>query len=233
MRLNIIVLFAVIALTFASCSKNDDSKQAGINPNAHKVTIEEVQQVNSYSYLRVKEAGKEYWMAVTRGEFKAGQVWYYENGMEMKNFESKELNKKFDSIFFVDALSAEPPAAKGTEITQKVAPQKPVIQKENVSVEPAAGGVTIADLFSKSASYAGKKVFVKGKVIKINTGIMKRNWVHIQDGTSSGNDFDLTVTTAESVGLGDVVTFQGTVLLNQDFGFGYTYKILLSDAKLQ
>jgi GW (Gly-Tryp) dipeptide domain len=241
MRNKLIALSSVIIILAVSCSKKDDSKEAALNPNVHKIAVQEVQQVNSYSYLRVKEGDREYWMAVTRGDFKSGQIWYYENAMEMKNFESKELKRKFDSIFFADALSPQPPAApaQGTSsgpmgVTgQKAAPQKPVIQKENVSVEPAEGGVTIAKLYSDASSFAGKIVTIRGKVTKVNSGIMKKNWIHMQDGTSFGNDFDLTVTTDDVIYVGDVVTFRGSVSLNQDFGFGYSYKVLLTDAKKQ
>ena len=107
---------------------------------------------------------------------------------------------------------------------------QPDIEKQNISIKPANGGVTISQLYSKSNSYSEKNVIVKGQVVKVNNGIMQRNWVHIQDGTSSGNYYDLTVTTNEKVNVGDVVTFQGKIELNQDFGYGYAYPVLLADA---
>ena len=45
------------------------------------------------------------------------------------------------------------------------------------------------------------------------------------------NNFDLTVTTNSTVNVGDVVTFEGKIVLNKDFGYGYSYKVLLEDAK--
>ena len=101
----------------------------------------------------------------------------------------------------------------------------------NISVTVAVGGVTIAQIFSNVNMYASKIVKVKGKVVKVNNGIMKTNWVHIQDGTSAGSDFDLTVTTNDNVNVGDVVTFEGSLVLNKDFGYGYSYKVLLENAK--
>ena len=112
-------------------------------------------------------------------------------------------------------------------------PQKPVIEKENMKIDSAPNGITIAQLFANPGSYSGKVVRIKGKVIKVNTGIMKHNWVHIQDGTSSGNDFDLTITTNEFVKVGDVLTFSGKISLNKDFGYGYSYKVLMEDATVQ
>ena len=60
---------------------------------------------------------------------------------------------------------------------------------------------------------------------------MGSNWVHIQDG-SSEEKFDLTITTSEKVKVGDVVTFEGTVAVDKDFGAGYKYEILVEQGKL-
>ena len=61
---------------------------------------------------------------------------------------------------------------------------------------------------------------------------MHRNWAHIQDGTKSGEQFDLTVTTMENVKVGDVVIFEGTVSLKKDFGAGYFYEVIVENARL-
>jgi hypothetical protein len=59
---------------------------------------------------------------------------------------------------------------------------------------------------------------------------MNRNWIHMQDGTQDGTDYDLVVTTTDTVAVGTMVTIEGTVALDQDFGFGYTYELLVQDA---
>ena len=59
---------------------------------------------------------------------------------------------------------------------------------------------------------------------------MNKNWVHIQDGTGGENTFDLTITTLDEVKLGAIVKFEGTVVINKDFGHGYKYDLLLEDA---
>ena len=111
-------------------------------------------------------------------------------------------------------------------------PQKPVIEKEDIKIDSAPEGITIAQLFSNLGYYSGRTIKIKGKATKINTGIMKHNWVHIQDGTSSGNDFDLTITTNDKANVGDVLTFEGKISLNKDFGYGYSYKVIMEDAKI-
>jgi hypothetical protein len=69
--------------------------------------------------------------------------------------------------------------------------------------------------------------------VKFSGGIMNRNWVHIQDGTKDNGKFDLTVTTQDSVKVGDVVIFEGKIALNKDIGAGYFYEILMEDAKMR
>lgn len=228
MKFKSYILILLTLLTFAACSKKQEQPAQENKLNVHKVTVEEVTQVSSYTYLKVKENDKEYWMAVTTLDAKQGDVFFYENAMEMKDFESKELKRKFDSIYFVENLSKIPPTGAGSNVTAQ--PQRPSIEKQDVSVSQEAGSVTIAQLFSNPGSFNGKTVKVKGKVIKVNSGILKRNWIHIQDGTSSGNDYDLTVTSNEDVKVGDVLSFEGKLALNKDFGYGYSYKLLLEDA---
>ncbi len=231
MRLKFFILPLALIIVLSACTKKEEQpqQQAQIKSNVHQVVVQEAIQVGGYTYVRVKEGDKEYWMAATTMDAKQGETLFYETAMEMKNFESKELKRTFDSILFVENLSKIPPAtaAPGTKAT----PQKPSIEKENVTVAPATGGVTISQLFSNVNSYANKFVKIKGKIVKVNNGIMGKNWAHVQDGTSNGSDFDLTVTTNDMVNVGDIVTFTGKIALNKDFGFGYSYKVLLEDAK--
>jgi hypothetical protein len=61
---------------------------------------------------------------------------------------------------------------------------------------------------------------------------MGKNWVHIQDGTQSGQDYDLTITTTENVNVNDEVTFKGKITLDKDFGAGYFYDVIMEEAEL-
>ena len=61
--------------------------------------------------------------------------------------------------------------------------------------------------------------------------IMGRNWVHLQDG--SGKNLDLTVTTMENIPLGAILTMEGTIATNKDFGAGYKYDIIMEGAELK
>lgn len=54
-----------------------------------------------YSYLEVQQNGQSRWLAVTQMEAAPGDVVRYEDGMEMKNFHSKTLQRTFPSVLFV------------------------------------------------------------------------------------------------------------------------------------
>ena len=105
-------------------------------------------------------------------------------------------------------------------------------EKMNVKVDPCSGCITISGLLANKKSYSGKVIKIKGIVTKYNPSIMGKNWVHIQDGSEFQGEFDLTITTDKEVSVGQTVTFEGKIVLDKDFGYGYFYKELMEDAKL-
>jgi hypothetical protein len=105
------------------------------------------------------------------------------------------------------------------------------IEKMNVTVQPCEGCTTISDLFANKKSYTGKSIKITGKVTKYNPSIMGKNWIHIQDGSEYKGDFDLTITTDQQVSVGDIITYQGTIVLDKDFGYGYFYSVLMEEGR--
>ncbi|MCX6220153.1 MAG: DNA-binding protein [Bacteroidia bacterium] len=200
-------------------------------PVMHTVVAKDVIQTSKYTYLLLTEDGKEYWAAVSRFEAAKGKTYYYNVGMEMKNFQSKELNRTFETIQFIQEFGDQP-------IQEKV--QAPLTTKgrqsvdkvDGIKVEPVAGGVKLADLFANKANYAGKKVKVTGQVVKFSPEIMSKNWIHLQDGSEANGSYDLTITTMETVAVGTVVTLEGVLAIDKDFGYGYKYDLILEESKL-
>lgn len=93
-----------------------------------------------------------------------------------------------------------------------------------------------ADVLTIEAVYAGKdrlkgqRIQVSGRVVKVNNGIMGKNFIHIQDGTGRAGANDLTVTTQDLVHVGDQVVATGLVTVARDFGAGYAYPLILEEA---
>ena len=93
---------------------------------------------------------------------------------------------------------------------------------------------TVAAINENGAALAGQTVSAQGKVVKVLNGIMKRNFIHVQDGTGDAkNDTnDLVVTSKQSARVGDQVTITGVVAVNRDFGRGYLFPVLVEDASI-
>jgi hypothetical protein len=233
-----------IIFFFISCQSGTKSVAPAKNQDGiHSAVVLEVLQAGPYTYLRVKDGESEIWIAVSSIQAEVGKTYYYKQGMEMKNFHSKELNRDFPSVFFVDQISTDPNLTSGNmqasaykndsvSIMSSGQGNKPLPEKQKISIDKAAGGVTIAELYSKKEKYNGKKIKVKGKVTKFSPAIMKRNWIHIQDGTENNDEFDLTITSDINVKTGDIITIEGKVSLDKDFGAGYFYKVIIEDATL-
>ncbi len=227
----LLLSIVVVFILFSCQNKEEQTGQMNMANSSHQVTVAEVVQANSYTYLNVNEGKENYWIAVTKREVENGETYYYSSGLEMKNFESKDLGRTFDKIYFVDQLNKEPATTAGKMPGMSPHGRKLPSQKNGVSVEPIKGGVSVAELYANSESYKEKTVKIKGQVTKFNSNIMGRNWVHIQDGTNDSGNYDLTVTTKDVVKVGDVVTFEGTITLKKDFGAGYFYEVIMEDAK--
>jgi hypothetical protein len=218
--------------------------------------VEETLDASDYTYMRLKTDAGETWAAVTKTSVKKGDRVTVLNAMSMDGFESKTLNRKFEHIVFGNlgggtagalsrGASPGPVSAHGTASE----PQQPALmaaqhaavaggpaETGDVAVAKAEGkdARTVAQVFAERLSLKDKIVCVRGRVVKANSSIMGRTWIHIRDGSGSREkkDDDLTVTTQDSAAVGDIVVVKGVVHVDRDFGAGYTYPAVLEDAKV-
>lgn len=91
---------------------------------------------------------------------------------------------------------------------------------------------TVEQLYLEKSALNGKQVVLHGKVVKVNNGIMNRNFLHIQDGTGEPGSNNITVTSDQTANVGDEVTITGKMVLDKDFGAGYVYPLLVEEAKI-
>jgi hypothetical protein len=207
-------------------------------------TVGETMDAANYTYVRLDTGKEQVWIAASQFPVKVGETLSVVPEMPMENFHSKSLNRDFPLIYFVSNVGrngqAPVPAGAATPamMTSRgpmggggAAPQKVVVAK----LDPPAGGLSIADVWAKRDSLAGKTVVVRGTVVKYNAEIMGVNWLHIQDGSGVDADKtnDLTVTTSTAVKLGDVVTVTGTLATKKDFGAGYAYDAIIEKATVK
>ncbi|MBK9797614.1 MAG: OB-fold nucleic acid binding domain-containing protein [Holophagaceae bacterium] len=251
-------LILVLTATFGCQSKKSDAVVAapisGVTPAGAPApsqglsgkVLERIEAA-PYCYLRLQTAQGEVWAAVPEAKIEKGTEVTIASPMLMNNFESKTLNKTFATVYFgtlapaggapaaAAAPAAMPGAMPGAPTPQ--APGAPVVAKEVVSkVDKATGpdAQTVADLWAKKASLKEKSVSIRGKVVKYNPGVMGKNWMHLQDGSGEAGkgNHDITVTSQDAVTKGDVVTVKGVVRLDKDFGAGYSYALIVEEAKV-
>jgi hypothetical protein len=232
MRLFLLSLLTIALL--ASCSKNEDESkvnsksQTEMTSVVHQGEVLDKIDTGNYSYLKISENNKSYWIAVPTMDVKKGEKIFFSKFMEMKNFKSETLNRTFESVLFVDDAKKAPTGMDMKNMHPNIKSQK----KGDLNIKPLPDGQTIAQIYMEKDVLKGKSVKVKGKVVKYNPDIMNRNWIHIQDGTGNENNYDLLVTSNDKTKIGDVIVAEGTLALDKDFGAGYAYKVLIENAKI-
>jgi uncharacterized membrane protein YcgQ (UPF0703/DUF1980 family) len=219
-----ILIIAVMAMATACGSPSGDG--------ALTVKVKAVEQVPNYTYLLVKGKGPEYWIAVSSTEIKVGESITYQGGMLMENFHSKELNRTFEKVIFLEDLVENQASSNTDKMLGTSQGSEVKTDRLKTSIEAEEGTVSIAELYADPAAYEGKTIRVKGEVAKFNPNIMERNWIHLQDGTDFEGKYDLTITSQEGFVVGQVLTIEGIFALNRDFGYGYSYEVLLEKATL-
>ena len=222
----------------------------------------ETMDAAGYTYLNVETATGPMWIAVNQTAVEVGEEVTFMDGMVMQNFFSKTLDRTFPEIVFSSGLVGKgdtppvmPPQGTGAESFSQAltsegssaaatgagiitGSQKAVVPFAEIKVEKAAGenSYSIAEIFGKAAELNGKTVVVRGKVMKISPRIMGRNWIHLQDGTGNPdeNTHDLVVTTSQEPEADwDIITMEGVLASNKDFGSGYSYVVIIEDANLK
>lgn len=228
-------------------------------------TVIETMDSSGYTYMLVNSGGQEAWVAIPETPVKKGATINYYQGMEMKDFNSKTLNRTFSSIIFssgIAATSTDQPKEVATKTEDASDSFASAVKAEASNAAPAAinettassgsagaivplaeisvdkvtapNGYSVQELFTQAKDLSGKKVQIRGKVMKVSPAIMGRNWVHLQDGTGDPmhNTHDLVITTNETVELDSTVTFEGVIAANKDFGAGYKYDAIVEEAVL-
>ncbi len=200
----------------------------------------EVLNASNYTYLRVDTGRDKIWLAAPQLNIKPGEKVTFSSGLPMKNFESKTLGRTFDTVYFVERVSREGDKSTGQAAAQSMPEGHPKISQDNGGgqkmdfsrIAKANGGKTIAEIYAQKTQLSGKKTAVRGKVVKYNSAIMGKNWIHLKDGTGPEGSNDLTVTTKSDAKVGDTLLVRGIVVTDKDYGYGYKYPVIIEDAEV-
>lgn len=203
-------------------------------PHSGKV----LQTINSggYTYVELrKKSGDKIWLAVPATEIAVGSQQTFNPGMVMQGFESKTLKRTFDRIVFTEPAAATKGKEKKDVSGKSPGSRGTVSPDVKVKVKKAAGknAYTVAELYKNKAKLNKKKVVVRGKVVKVSSNIMGKNWIHLRDGSGSHADgnFNLVVTSKAIPAEGEVVLVNGTLYKGKDFGGGYKYEVIIEEAE--
>lgn len=199
-----------------------DAKPAGESIGGK--VVEKI-DAGQYSYLKLKTASREIWAAVPKTDKAVGDAVTIAGAMWMRDFESKTLNRTWPEIAFgtLDEAAAPQASPHGKKVAATVG---------DVRVARATGGRTIAEVYQSKSSLKDQRVVVRGKVTKATDGVLGKSWLHLADGTGQGPTADLTVASANSAAVGDIVLASGIVRVDRDLGSGYHFDVLLDEANV-
>jgi len=225
---------AQIASTTADPSRTTPEKTASLSGKVVETT-----NTAGYTYLLVDTGSKKSWVAAPALQVKVGDTVAVTGAMPMPNYHSKTLNKDFEVVYFAAgvAINGNQPMAAGQPpgLPKGHPPITSPSAKTAVDLSgivKAEGGKTVAEIFAAKDSLKGQPAKVRGRVVKYNPNIMGKNWLHIRDGSGGEGSNDLLITTAAEAKIGDKVLVSGTVVVNQDFGSGYKYSVMVENAKV-
>ena len=222
-------------------------------------TVIETMNSSGYTYMLIESGAEKTWVAIPETTIEKGAEVTYNSGMVMKNFDSKTLNRTFESIIFSSGLIGEKAAPVDGETTDdsfaaavkteqtKVDVSAPTMeasggssgaiapyQEITVTKSEAANGYSIEEIFSQAKKLNGQKVTLRGIVTKVSANIMGRNWIHLQDGTGDPmqNSHDIVITSSELPEVNAEITVEGIMAAEKDFGAGYKYVVIIEEAKV-
>lgn len=232
----ILAVFAAAGSAHAFGWKAGSSDVSAQNTaNALTGKVAETMNSGGYTYISLEKENTRTWVAVPQTEVKVGQEISVVPGMTMSSFESKTLNRTFESIIFSPGLATGSPEGAGTAHGSNSAPA--MLAEEPVKVEKASGpnAYTVAEIYDKKTSLESKNVVVRGKVVKVSTNIMDTNWIHIQDGSgdASSGTHDLLITSDDVPSIGDIITANGKIVNDKDIGSGYKFAVMIEQAKIK
>ncbi len=225
------LFFAVMTVSVSGFAASENASPTQLSPKTNQAgaslsgKVVETMTSGGYTYALIEKNGQKTWVAVPAVNITVGQEVSFIPGVEMGDFESKTLKRKFDNIIFSPGLFGQAPTeSKATAVEPN--------ESKNVEKAQGPNAYTINELIANSAGLDKHEVVVRGKVVKVSEHIMGKNWIHIKDG--SGPQQEKIVVTSENLPkVGDVVTVSGTLHKDRDFGSGYKYSVIIEDATIK
>ncbi|MFZ2509100.1 MAG: hypothetical protein WAW79_11590, partial [Steroidobacteraceae bacterium] len=187
---SIVAAFMAAMIYAAPGVAADDAVHSGI------VTF--AQTAGNYTFVRIKDAGKEHWLAANSLTVAVGDVVEYAGGDVMTDFKSKAMNRTFDSIRFVARIHVVGKELPQDDIHKGIKTQAaPAGALPPGKIADATVAMTIGEILDPQAKLPGQTISLRAKVIKVSRNILGRNWVTLTDGTGKPPNDSIVATTQE------------------------------------
>ena len=218
------ILFATFLalLTLSSTHAETASSNRSVTDTIQG-TVTNILKTSGYTYAEVDNGTDKVWAAGPVTPLKIGDTIGFSTRMPMKNFHSKSMKRDFSVVYFVDQFILDNNAAPSLS-HNKI---KPKTGKPVEGIDKVKNGNTITEIYTNKNKLSDKNIRVRGQVVKYTANIMGKNWLHIKDSSSTQ---DLTITTADTASIDDVIIIEGKLELNKDYGYGYLYPVIVTDA---
>jgi hypothetical protein len=211
-------------------------------PGTRSGVVKETMNSGGYTYVLVETAEETFWAAAPEFTVSVGATVSVPEGMPMQNYHSSTLDRDFELLYFVQEVFKggvdSVPSATGSGDQLSLPPRHPEPVAASDAgfdydkLSPADGGLTVSEIFARTAELGEKEVILRGIVVKYNAGILGSNWLHVRDGTGAEGTNDLTVTTEAEANVGDTVLIKGTLGIDRDIGSGYFFPVILENAEV-
>ena len=246
LRLALATITLAVFAPLAGCSKSADDEVAGnaalsapVPPGMVRGTVLETMNAAGYTYVFMDTGEDQRWVAALETPVQVNDVVQTDQGMAMTGFTSKTLDRTFNVVYFVASLqNLSRDSQQSAQAAGEIPPGHPAIggtvESTVANIDVYEEGKDIAYVYANKDELAGDTITLRGKVVKYNANILGWNFVHLQDGSgnAAAGDNDLIATTTAETAVGETVVLEGTVVLDKDFGAGYSYPVLLEDASL-
>jgi hypothetical protein len=249
------LLLSLAASLFLGCSEDTNIKTEVATTKQEtqeskkeipKDAIMVLEAINAagYTYAKVDDKGKIYWIAGPEIELNAGTPIKFEKQMVLPNFTSRSLERTFDELTFAsiiipldDSVTKKADTVlEPKSISMGVCPSeegKESLHVKSVEIEKNKDGYKVEELFAKKEQLEDKEILLNAQIVKIAKNIMNKDWIHLQDGSGENGTHDIVATMQGcDYEVGDKVTIKGRLKANLDFGHGYKYDALIEDATL-
>ena len=165
--MNKIVILVLGCFLLVSCSgddtaTSDEAVVADAELTGNRGQVLSVIQVQSYTYIEVRNSGRSIWLASNPVEVSEGDVISWGQSAVMRNFKSQALDRVFDEVVFVSAIypgtdGAQPPPSPQVAVNRNAGT---VLSTEN------AAGYTYMEV----QTYAGVSVWLAAPLTSLVQG---------------------------------------------------------------